>query len=122
MIIAVDFDGVIVSDKFPLIGDADFEILTLLGKAIDKGHQVILWTCRVGDRLREAEDWCRERRLRFTCVNGNSPTNLAEYKTDPRKIYADIYIDDRAIGYNREVTVGLLKLLIKEDCKCPEEN
>lgn len=115
MIIAVDFDGVIVSDNFPSIGKPDYEILSLLHDLVQQGHEVILWTCRVEDRLREAVEWCKERRMRFTRVNGNSPSNLAEYKTDPRKVYADVYIDDRCVGYDHDKVVEFLKSILKED-------
>lgn len=112
MIIAVDFDGVIVSDAFPEIGSPDYTILSLLNKVKNQGHEVILWTCRVEERLWEAVAWCKERRLKFTVVNGNSPENLALYRTDPRKVYADVYIDDRAIGYSREAAIEFLESLI----------
>ena len=113
MIIAIDFDGVLVEDKFPTIGEPKYEMVNAVNDLIQSGgHEVILWTCRVGDRLREAEDWCREHRMRFTTVNGNSPNNLAEYRTDPRKVYADVYIDDRGIGYSEELAVSFIKKLL----------
>ena len=114
MIIAVDFDGIIVEDTFPSIGKPDYEILTLLWEVMRQGHEVILWTCRVENRLREAVDWCKEHRINFTRINGNAPSNLAKYKTDPRKVYADVYIDDRCVGYDRNKAVEFLKSLVKE--------
>ena len=97
MIIAVDFDGTIVQHKYPEIGaEIPFAIETLL--ALQKeGHQLILWTYRTGDMLFEAVDFCESRGLEFYSVNSNFPEEEFD-DTISRKIYADIYIDDRNIG------------------------
>ena len=99
MIIAVDFDGVLCTNEFPDIGKPNYEIISLIRQLLDRGDEVILWTTRVNDRLTEAVDWCGDRGLHFTNVNGPSENNIAEYKTDPRKIFADVYIDDRDIRF-----------------------
>lgn len=94
MIIAVDFDGILCEDKFPEIGEPNYEMIHLVRQLMDQGHEVILWTSRVEDRLQEAVDWCEDRGLHFTVVNEGAPSNLGKYPTNPRKIYANIYIDD----------------------------
>lgn len=109
MIIAIDFDGVLVEDKFPEIGPPDTLIINAVKSVIKAGHEVILWTCRVGKRLEDAILWCERHRLDFAAINSPSPTNLAEYGTNPRKVYADYYIDDRMLGYSRFETVVLLR-------------
>ena len=38
MIIAVDFDGVLVKDEFPRVGETDFEILNLVKKVQSQGN------------------------------------------------------------------------------------
>lgn len=97
MIIAVDFDGTIVQHKYPEIGaEIPFAIESLL--ALQKeGHQLILWTYRTGDMLFEAVDFCESRGLEFYSVNRNYPEEEFDDSIS-RKIYADIYIDDRNIG------------------------
>lgn len=97
MIIAVDFDGTIVQHKYPEIGaEVPFAIETIL--ALQKeGHQIILWTYRTGDLLFEAVDFCESRGLEFYCVNSNYPEEEFD-DTVSRKIYADLYIDDRNFG------------------------
>ena len=118
VIIAVDFDGVLVSDKFPEIGNPDWSMIDAVRDVIDAGHTVILWTSRVHDRLREAYLWCLDEAwLRFSAVNAGAPENLKQYGTDPRKIFADVYIDDRAIGYSRETALNFLRQLAKEEIK-----
>ena len=96
MIIAVDFDGTIVEHKFPEIGkELPFAIKTL--KLFqEKGHKLILWTYRSGEELKEAVDFCKERGLHFHAVN-NSYEGEEFDNSYSRKIYADLYIDDRNI-------------------------
>ena len=113
MIIAIDFDGVLVGDEFPEMGSPDTPMINAVKSVIEAGHEVILWTCRVGKRLEDAILWCERHRLDFAAINSPAPTNLAEYGTDPRKVYADYYIDDHMLGYSRLETIVLLKKISK---------
>lgn len=98
MIIAVDFDGILCENEFPKIGKPNYEMISAVREAIDRGHEVILWTVRNGKELDEAIAWCADRGLHFCAVNDQAPSNKAEYdgvyETPSRKVYADIYIDD----------------------------
>ena len=95
-IIAVDFDGTLCENKWPEIGAAKWNTIQTLIAARAAGARLILWTNRVGSRLREAIEWCRNRELEFDAVNENLPEILAAFTTDCRKVYADIYLDDKA--------------------------
>ena len=95
-IIAVDFDGTLCSDAFPEIGMPNLPLICLLRQAREQGKQVILWTCRCGQRLTEAVEWCRRFGLDFDAVNENVADTLERYGTESRKISADVYVDDRA--------------------------
>lgn len=98
MTIAVDFDGTIVTHEYPKIGrDIPFAIATL--KRLQKDFQVILvlWTVREERLLDEAVDYCRERGLEFYAVNANYPEEN-EREQQPRKLKADLFIDDRNLG------------------------
>ena len=53
-IIAVDFDGTIVSHMYPEIGVDNPNAIRVLKKLIEQGHQLILWTMRSGPELAEA--------------------------------------------------------------------
>ena len=97
MIIAVDFDGILCEDTFPEIGKPKYPMISAVRQLIDAGHDVILWTSRVDDKLQEAVEWCKDYGLCFCAINDNAPNNVAEYGTNPRKVYADIYIDDRSL-------------------------
>lgn len=96
IIVAVDFDGILCKDKFPEIGEPNFNMMAFVRRLQDSGIDTILWTSRVDDRLEEAVAWCEDRGLHFTSINDNTPSNKEQYGTNPRKVYADIYIDDRS--------------------------
>lgn len=94
MIIAVDFDGTIVEHRYPEIGKVFPNSFKVLKKLKAEGHILILWTYRSGDELQKAIKYCKQNGLEFYAVNNNS--NDEEFDlTYSRKIYADLYIDDR---------------------------
>jgi hypothetical protein len=96
--IAVDFDGTIVTHEYPKIGkEIPFAIDTL--KRLQKYPDILLimWTVREGVQLEEAVEFCRERGLEFYAVNKNYPEENKEYP-EPRKLKADLFIDDRNLG------------------------
>ena len=96
--IAVDFDGTIVTHEYPKIGrQIPFAIDTL--KRLQKDFQaiLILWTVREGKELDEAVKFCSDRGLDFYAVNANYP-EPKEREEQPRKLKADLFIDDRNLG------------------------
>lgn len=95
-ILAVDFDGTLVENKFPDIGDVNPVIWKAVKAYKKAGWKIILWTCRTDDMLQDAVDFCRERELIFDSVNSNLPEVQAYYKGDTRKIFANLYLDDRS--------------------------
>jgi len=96
-IIAVDFDGCIVENKYPDIGEAIPETIRRLLDEQAGGTKIILWTCRVGKRLDAAVGFCKGQGIKFDAVNENLPEVIAEFGGDTRKIYADEYWDDMAV-------------------------
>lgn len=101
MILAIDFDGTIVSDCFPEIGEPLIFAVESLLKLKQNGNQLILWTCRTDlpERayLTEAVEFCRALGIEFDAVNDNLPTAPFIEKGNCRKIFADFYIDDKAL-------------------------
>ena len=97
-VIAVDFDGTICRAAWPEIGNANGGLIEWLKDCRRNGDKLILYTCREGKLLQAAVDWCKDRGLEFDAVNDNLPELVARYGDNPRKISADIYLDDRAIG------------------------
>lgn len=96
-IIAVDFDGCICKNAYPNIGEPNQPVIDALIEEKKRGTKLILWTCRVDQKLYEAVSWCAERGLEFDIVNRNLPDVIRSFGQDTRKIYADEYWDDRAV-------------------------
>lgn len=99
-VIAVDFDGTISSDKWPNTGSPNMKLINRLIELQKDGTKIILNTMREGKRLKEAVNFCKQYGLKFDAVNDNLPFLKRMYKNNPRKIYADIYIDDCNAGAN----------------------
>lgn len=98
-IIAVDFDGTIVTHEYPNIGEELPFATETLRMLIRDHHRVILWSVREGKLLQEAIDWCRERGVEFYAVNRDYPEEEKEKNNHySRKLKADYFIDDRGIG------------------------
>ena len=106
--IAVDFDGTLCENRFPEIGEANAELISQLIEEQKNGAEVILWSCRSGRRLKEAIRWAEKQGLRFDYVNRNTPERIRTYRSDCRKISADVYIDDRAAAfrYGERLSLG----------------
>ena len=110
MDICIDFDGTCVTHEFPLIGK-DIGAVPVLKRLVEKGHRLILFTMRSdiinprshdgtilsqgGKYLTEAILWFRDNEILLYGVNKN-PTQK-EWTHSP-KAYAQLYIDDAALG------------------------
>ena len=95
-IIAVDFDGTLCYSNWPELGDPNLPLIDLLKKWKNSGNKLILWTCRAGDALDKAIDWCMDHQLYFDAINDNLPEIIEMYGNNSRKITCDYYIDDKA--------------------------
>lgn len=95
-ILAVDFDGTLVENKFPEIGEVNPVIWEAVSAYKAAGWKIILWSCRTENMLQDAVDFCAYRGLIFDAVNENLPEVQAYYGGDTRKVFANMYIDDRS--------------------------
>lgn len=94
MTIAIDFDGTCVTNDFPAIGK-DIGAVPVLQELVRKNHKLILLTMRSGKTLEEAVAWFEANDIRLYAVNRNP----VQWKfSDSPKVYADLYIDDMALG------------------------
>ncbi|KXB39995.1 hypothetical protein HMPREF1870_01820 [Bacteroidales bacterium KA00344] len=97
--IAVDFDGTVVTHRYPEIGEELPFATETLRMLIKDHHRLILWTVREGKLLQEAIDWCHERGVDFWAINRDYPEEEEENNNHfSRKLKADYFIDDRGIG------------------------
>ena len=99
MIIAIDFDGTICQNKYPEIGDPMPLAIESIKELKERGHDLILWTCRQGEQLYDAVQWCKEHDIPFDLVNEHEPNSLKAFDgVSGNKVFADIYIDDHNLG------------------------
>lgn len=98
-IIAVDFDGTLVTDEFPEIGEPHPYVFGLVKAAQSKGVKVILWTCRTGKNLEDAVAVCKAQGFTPDEVNENLPEVITCFGGSARKVYANEYWDDKAVVF-----------------------
>lgn len=97
LVLAIDFDGTIVEDAYPKVGKPRIFAFETMKRLQQDGHRLILWTYRSGSKLDEAVAFCKDNGITFYAVNQSFPEEKYDNSVS-RKIYADIYIDDRNIG------------------------
>lgn len=97
-IIAVDFDGTVVDHRFEsktdLVPHAPHAVRTLKDLT-NSGARLILWTMRSGSKLDEAVQWYEDNNIPLWGVQKNPEQ---ETWSQSPKAYAQIYIDDAALG------------------------
>lgn len=121
MTIAVDFDGTLCENDWPMIGEAHDELILWLRRRRFMGDKLILWTCREGALLDEAVLWCLNRGLKFDAVNDNLPEDIEKYGNNCRKVNADVYLDDK--NHNvLEVKDGFVTALVIEKSICEDHD
>jgi len=112
MIIALDFDGTLVGHTFPEIGEPRMWLIERAIQWRKDGDKLILWTCREDvttsdyahyvprNYLTEAVEYCKSLGLEFDAVNQQLDEIDDPMLKVGRKIFADIYIDDRSAIFN----------------------
>lgn len=94
--VAFDFDDTV---KNYLDGTPNQEVIDLLKWSYHVNCTLILFTCREGERLKEAMNWCTLQGINFHYANCNP-----EIVIGGRKPYYNILLDDKA-GLNEAVEV-----------------
>lgn len=96
--IAIDFDGCLCTDAFPAIGEPNWPVIKRAQAEQSAGAGLILWTCREGQILQDAIAACEGWGLKFDAVNESLPDWIEAFKTQPRKVGATEYWDDKAVN------------------------
>lgn len=94
LVIAVDFDGTCVTHEYPYMG-SDIGAAPVLKELTDAGYRLILTTMRSGKTEKEAVKWFKDNDIPLWGVNKNPEQK--SWTSSP-KVYADLYIDDCALG------------------------
>lgn len=105
-VIAIDFDGCLCKNMWPNIGPPNFDAINAAIRAKQEGAALILWTCRVGEKLEKAIQFCKSYGLEFDAVNENLPGRTELYGEESRKISADEYWDDLSVFVSAEADAG----------------
>lgn len=92
--IAIDFDGTCVQHEYPKVGAENPKAVKVLTR-LAKNHDLILYTMRSRKELQDAVDWFKTHDIPLFGINKN-PEQKA-WTASP-KIYANLYIDDAALG------------------------
>jgi len=105
-IIAIDFDGTIVEHEFPNIGPLMPFAKEAINNLHEQGHYIIIWTCRNMTEPDHPEwdqapvpavmEFLKANGVHFDSINENHPS--MGFWLQSRKIFADVYIDDRNMG------------------------
>ena len=93
--LAIDFDGTIVENAFPNIGELRLNAVPVIKRLHDEGYKIVINTCRTGQREIEARECLINNGIPFDYLNENTAELIAEYPEESRKLSADLYIDDR---------------------------
>jgi hypothetical protein len=97
LVIAIDFDGTIVEQKFPEIGKLLPGAVKAIRQLKEDGHKIIIWSCRsLKEHIDEAKYFLNYYEIPFDAFN-RSIKGATKIETFP-KVYADVYIDDRQLG------------------------
>ena len=121
MTINIDFDGTVVTHEFPKVGK-NIGAQFVLKRLVANGHKLILFTMRSdkkgkmttedpdivavsGQYLTDAVKWFKDNGIPLHGIQSNPDQKTW---TDSPKSYAELMIDDSALGcplkYNREVS------------------
>ena len=91
------YDGALCYSKWPELDQPNLALIEYLQEWKRNGNKLILRTCRAGEALSKAVEWCREQNFEFDAVNDNLPEIIEFYGHNGRKISCDYYIDDRML-------------------------
>lgn len=98
IVIAIDFDETIA------VRDKDLVPTGFMPKAKetlkwlkDNGCTIVIWTCRSGDKEDLAKKFLDENGVKYDAINDNVKKDM-DFETS-RKIYADVYVDDKNISF-----------------------
>lgn len=93
-VIAIDFDGTCVTHDYPYMG-SDIGAVPVLKELADAGYRLVLHTMRSGKLEKEAVQWFKKNDISLFGINSNPEQK--SWTASP-KVYADLYIDDAALG------------------------
>jgi ribonucleotide monophosphatase NagD (HAD superfamily) len=113
--IACDFDGTIAYDAFPEVGGFKPHAERVLKKIKEYGGQIIIWTCRTSYQAELVKEMLQKAGVKYDAFNDNLKESLDIFPDNSRKVFADIYIDDRSIHCKEIDWLEIESLLFIDD-------
>ena len=132
-IIAIDFDDTINingSETYPVCGNVRpwaKEVINFMNKL---GIKIVIWTSRdvaynqdekkMYDHMSPMIDWLDENGVHYDAINKS--IQFAPYAYNGRKVYAHMYVDDRAYGWDGaddgddSVFLSVLEIFLQKVC------
>lgn len=102
-VIAIDFDGTIVENAYPQIGQLKKNVIEIINKLVKENNcEIIIWTCREGKYLKDVISFLNKNTIPYHYINDNCDwaKQTFNYNANCRKVFADIYVDDKSIFSN----------------------
>lgn len=99
--VAIDFDNTITEgDSFPELGTLKYFAIETMNAMLKAGYNIHIWSSRPESQQESILEFLTEEGLDTTNVkiNEHFPHYLGKYSERSSKIYADVYIEDRAYG------------------------
>lgn len=100
---AIDLDGTIVEESFPEIGQLKPHAIRVMKRIKENGGKIAIWTSRSTSQAGKVQKFLAENNIPYDVYNEPFPEIKEKYEATSRKVFADIYIDDRAYGVNRKI-------------------
>jgi hydroxymethylpyrimidine pyrophosphatase-like HAD family hydrolase len=116
----IDFDGTIAYDAYPKIGGLIPGAKETMKQIKKLGGTIIIWTCRNNEAAIEARKFLEDNDIPFDYFNESIPEHINEYNGDTRKVFADCYIDDRGLLFQKQpVNWKIVQhIIFKDDEQC----
>jgi len=113
-IVSIDYDDTIVFSDYPNSGEIKQNAKEAINRLYDSGITILIWTCRSGEALKTAENYLRDIGVKFHHINENLPSIVNDWGGDTRKMWADIYIDDKQLGGLPESWLDIEDMIYKQ--------
>lgn len=126
-IIAFDFDGTINidgEDTYPVCGSVRKYAKEVINLLHDVGCRIVIWTSRdvaynqeekkLYDHISDMIEFLDGNRIEYDAINKS--VQFAPYHYNGRKVYAHLYVDDRAFGWkdSNDIMIGVLRHILSE--------
>lgn len=137
-IIAIDFDDTIcmTRDTYPECGKARMHAKEVINFMHKLGIKIVIWTSRdvafnqdekkLYDHLTPMIEWLNENDIHYDAINKS--IQFAPFHYNSRKVYANMYVDDRGYGWdgsddgNDAVFILVLEQFLQRVCGFSKES